>query len=126
MSEAYIYKTGEVEAEKFFWELFNSEKWDYLFNQKVLPRNIPIVPSRRSWFDISGRSTKEQIQVIYSDESLSSSVTIGMKKVTSGRVSTWCPDSVTFDICIIVKNKAGREEKDIISATVCNICKINT
>jgi hypothetical protein len=126
MSEVYSYKPGEVEAERFFWELFNSEKWDHLFSQKILPRIITIVPTKRFWSDIESRSIKEQVQVVYLEESSSSSVTIGMKKVPSRKGVTWHPNSVAFDIYIITKNKAGVDEKDIISVAVSNVHKKNT
>jgi hypothetical protein len=92
-------------AEKFFWEVFLTEKWDHLFfgdentRLPILPRQLSFCPTKRSWESGSG---VEACTVTYLEPNIDSRVTIGMRygKENEAPGLLW-PYSVSFDVSIL-------------------------
>lgn len=94
-------------AEKFFWEIFLTDKWDYLFkNSKILPRQTHNhAPRIITWG--AGEYVKGDTEVVHLIEANgadTSMVTIGMqvepgtRHNSNGGKYPWHPNSVKIDV----------------------------
>lgn len=98
-----------VLAEKFFWEVFLTSRWDVLVFKKanavLLPNKVLIYPSKREWW--VGKQIETDLVVVQfsqkNEDTADSVVKIGMRgeKISEyDSTYNWSPNSISLDIRI--------------------------
>ncbi len=98
-------------AEKFLWQIFLTEEWDYVFKSDrvpkfpIMPHKLSFVPTLVVWRDDQQVSGDDKL-VVYSEPAANGTVILGMMKVLDDGIECWYPNSVSFEIAILDAHKA--------------------